>query len=214
MLNIKTFTCNPLSENTYVVSDETQECVIIDCGTYYDEERKAITRYIDDNQFKPVHLLATHGHFDHNFGIDTIFGKYGLKVEISAADNYLISDLPKQFQDMIGTPLRRTFPPTGHFFDKGEKITFGSHTLSILETPGHTPGGVVFYCEAEHVAFTGDTLFRMSIGRTDFDGGSYTDMMASLKNVIAKLPAETVIYSGHGPVSTIAEELRYNPYLR
>ena len=214
MLNIKTFICNLLSENTYVVSDETQECVIIDCGAYYDEEREAITRYIDEKQLKPVHLLATHGHFDHNFGIDTIFEKYGLKVEVSAADDFLISDLPKQFHDIVGAPLRRTFPPVGRFFDKGEKIRFGNHTLTILETPGHTPGGVIFYCEAEHIAFTGDTLFRMSIGRTDFDGGSYTDMMASLKNVVAKLPGDTIIYSGHGPASNIAEELRYNPYLR
>ena len=214
MLNIKTFICNLLSENTYVVSDETQECIIIDCGAYYEEEREAITRYIDENKLKPVHLLATHGHFDHNFGIDTIFEKYELKVEISAADDFLISDLPKQFQDIVGVPIRRTFPPVGRFFDQGEKIQFGSHTLTILETPGHTPGGVIFYCEAEHIVFTGDTLFRMSIGRTDFDGGSYPDMMASLKNVVAKLPGETVIYSGHGPVSNIAEELRYNPYLR
>ena len=214
MLNIKTFICNLLSENTYVVSDETQECVIIDCGAYYEEEREAITRYIDEKQLKPVHLLATHGHFDHNFGIDTIFEKYGLKVEVSAADDFLISDLPKQFHDIVGAPLRRTFPSVGRFFDKGEKIRFGNHVLTILETPGHTPGGVIFYCEAEHIAFTGDTLFRMSIGRTDFDGGSYNDMMASLKNVVAKLPGETVIYSGHGPASNIAEELRYNPYFR
>ena len=134
MMNIKTFICNLLSENTYVVSDETQECVIIDCGAYYEEEREAITRYIDEKQLKPIHLLATHGHFDHNFGIDTIFEKYGLKVEVSAADDFLISDLPKQFYDIVGAPLRRTFPPVGRFFDKGEKIRFGNHTLTILET--------------------------------------------------------------------------------
>lgn len=214
MLNIKTFICNLLSENTYVVSDETQECVIIDCGAYYEEEREAITRYIDEKQLKPVHLLATHGHFDHNFGIDTIFEKYGLKVEVSAADDFLISDLPKQFHDIVGAPLRRTFPPVGRFFDKEEKIRFGNHVLTILETPGHTPGGVIFYCEAEHIAFTGDTLFRMSIGRTDFDGGSYDSMMRSLKNIANTLPPDTIIYTGHGPKTTLARELQMNPYLR
>ena len=213
MLNIKNFICNLLQENTFVVSDNTHECVIIDCGTYYEEERAAITRYIDDNQLKPVHLLATHGHFDHNFGNDTIYNAYGLKVEIAAEDDYLISDLPKQFESMIGAPLRRTYPSVGRFIDIGEAIRFGQHELKILPTPGHTPGGVVFYCEEEHVAFTGDTLFRMSVGRTDFDGGSYPDLMASMKNVIARLPGDTVCYCGHGPKTTIAEELKYNPYL-
>ena len=214
MLNVKTFTCNLLSENTYVVSDETLECVIIDCGIYFDEERTALTQYIDSNGVKPVHLLATHGHFDHNFGIDTIYNQYGLQVEVSAEDESLISNLPKQFQDMVGAPLRRTYPPVGRLFINDDVIRFGSHELRVLKTPGHTPGGVVFYCEAEHVAFTGDTLFYMSIGRTDFEGGSYDEMMDSLFGVIAKLPANTIIYSGHGPKTTIAQELQYNPYLR
>ena len=97
MLNIKTFVCNLLSENTYLVSDETGECVIIDCGAYYEEERSAILNYINNNHLKPVHLLATHGHFDHNYGIDTIYDVYGLKVEIAAEDDFLITDLPGEF---------------------------------------------------------------------------------------------------------------------
>lgn len=213
MLNVKTFICNLLSENTYVVSDETLECVIIDCGAYYEEERAAIKQYIGDNKLKPVHLLATHGHFDHNYGIDTIYDTYGLKVEISKEDDYLISDLPKQFKSIVGVELRRKFPPVGRYFVKGETIRFGTHELKVLETPGHTPGGVIFYCEEEHIAFSGDTLFRMSVGRTDFEGGSYGSLMDSLKNVVAKLPADTTVYSGHGPATTIGEELRYNPYI-
>ncbi len=213
MLNIKTFVCNLLSENTYVVSDETNECVIIDCGAYYEEERAAILNYISNNHLKPVHLLATHGHFDHNYGIDTIDEAYGLKVEIAAEDDFLITDLPGQFKSIVGVELKRKFPPVGHYFEDDEIIRFGNHQLEILKTPGHTPGGVIFYCEKEHVAFSGDTLFKMSIGRTDFDRGNYNDLMASLHDVVAKLPAETTIYSGHGPKTTIAEELRYNPYL-
>lgn len=213
MLTIKTFVCNMLQENTYVVSDATKECVIIDCGAYYQEERDAITHYIDSNGLTPKHLLATHGHFDHNFGNDTIHDRYGLKVEIAEADGELVSDLPKQFLDMIGVPLRREYPPVGRYFVQDEVIRFGNHELKVLPTPGHSRGGVVFYCEAEHVAFTGDTLFRMSIGRTDFDGGSYEQLMNSLQTVLAALPPETTIYSGHGPQTTIADELRYNPYL-
>jgi len=213
MFIVKTFICNLLQENTYILSDETKECVIIDCGAYYEEERAAITQYIDNNGLKPVHLLATHGHFDHNFGNDTIYKAYGLQVEVAAEDVFLIKDLPKQFESMIGAPLRRTYPPIGRLFDNDEIIRFGNHQLKILKTPGHTPGGVIFYCEAEKTAFSGDTLFKMSVGRTDFDGGSYADLMQSMNNVIKKLPAETIVYSGHGPKTTIAEELRYNPYL-
>ena len=199
MLDIKTFVCNLLSENTYVVSDETKECVIIDCGAYYEEERAAILNYIIDNGLKPVHLLATHGHFDHNYGIDTIYDNYGLKVEIAEEDDFLISDLPGQFKSIVGVELKRKFPTVGRYFLPGEIIRFGNHQFSILKTPGHTPGGVIF--------------FKMSVGRTDFDRGNYNDLMDSLHNVVAKLPADTVVYSGHGPKTTIGEELRYNPFL-
>ena len=212
MMTVKTFACNQLQENTYVVSDDTRECVIIDCGAYYDDEFQAIQNYIDAQQLKPVHLLATHGHFDHNFGNNFVFKAYGLKVEISADDAYLINDLPGQFESMIGFPLHRDYPEVGQFFEDGEVIRFGNHTFEILKTPGHTPGGVTFYNQEESIAFTGDTLFRMSIGRTDFDRGSYQDIIASLQNVIGKLPPDTVVYSGHGPKTTIAEELQYNPY--
>ena len=213
MINIKTFAFNLLQENTYVVSDDTLECVIIDCGAYYDDERRAITDYISSQGLKPVRLLATHGHWDHNLGIDTIYQTYGLRVEAAKEDEFIISDIPHNFQSIIGAPLRREYPAVGRFFTPDEVIRFGHHSLQVLKTPGHSPGSVVFYCAEEHTAFTGDTLFRMSVGRTDFDGGSYTQLMSSLANVLAKLPADTVILPGHGPQSTIDYELRYNPYL-
>ena len=213
MISIKTFAFNLLQENTYVVSDDTLECVIIDCGAYYDDERRAITDYISSQGLKPVRLLATHGHWDHNLGIDTIYQTYGLRVEAAKEDDFIISDIPHNFQSIIGAPLRREYPAVGRFFTPDEVIRFGHHSLQVLKTPGHSPGSVVFYCAEEHTAFTGDTLFRMSVGRTDFEGGSYTQLMSSLANVLAKLPADTVILPGHGPQSTIDYELRYNPYL-
>lgn len=213
MLTIKTFPFNLLQENTYVVSDDTLDCVIIDCGAYYDDERKALTDYISSQGLKPRHLLATHGHWDHNLGNDTIYKTYGLQVEAAKEDDFIITDIPRNFQSIIGAPLRRQYPAVGRFFGPDETIRFGHHSLQVLKTPGHSPGSVVFYCAEEHIAFTGDTLFRMSVGRTDFEGGSYEALMNSLANVLAKLPSETVILPGHGPQSTIADELRYNPYL-
>ena len=214
MFNIQSIECNPLQENCYVVSDETKECVIIDCGAYYEEEHEALQHYIDSNQLKPIHLLATHAHLDHNFGAVRLYHQYGLKVEICEEDKELLEHLPEQAKTLFGMTISEERPQVGRLLKDGDTITFGNHTLQVLQTPGHTHGSCLFYCEEEHTAFTGDTLFRMSIGRTDFAEGSWAEMDNSLKNVISKLPKETVVLSGHGPQSTIADELQYNPYLR
>ena len=213
MLNVKSFCFNLLQENTYVVYDDTCECVIIDCGAYYQEERDALVNFINEHHLKPVHLLCTHGHFDHNFGINTVFDVWGLKPEIAPEDEWLISDIPGQFEAMAGLKIKWTYPEPDHYFTKNEVIRFGQHQFKILRTPGHTLGGVSFWCEEEKVVFTGDTLFRMSIGRTDFERGSYTDIMHSLQRVLATLPADTKVYTGHGPQTTIADEKQYNPYM-
>ena len=115
---------------------------------------------------------------------------------------------------MMGTDYDNDVPPIGRLLTADDTINFGTHCIKILPTPGHTPGSVTFYIDTEQVAFTGDTLFKMSIGRTDFEGGSWTDMVNSLTNVLAKLPANTKIYPGHGEPTTIGDELRYNPYMR
>jgi glyoxylase-like metal-dependent hydrolase (beta-lactamase superfamily II) len=214
MLNIKTFTCNMLSENCYVVSDETNECVVIDCGAYYPEEAQAIINYIRKQQLTPRHLLCTHGHFDHCMGNGYIFKAFGLKPEVHQDDNFLMEKMERQTGEILGIPIRLDVPPVDHYLTDNDSITFGTHTLQILHTPGHTPGGIVFYEANEHIAFSGDTLFRMSIGRTDFERGSYEDMISSLHLLAQQLPAETTIYPGHGPQTTIADEIRYNPYMR
>ena len=186
--------------------------MIIDCGAYYDEERDALVNYINDNELKPMHLLCTHGHFDHNFGIDTIYKHYGLLPEIAREDYDLVTHLSEQFQSMIGVPLKREYPNQAQLFGNDEVIRFGTHQLQILRTPGHTPGGVTFYCAEEKIAFTGDTLFRMSIGRTDFERGSYEQILNSLGKVLAQLPADTKVLCGHGPQTTISDEMKNNPY--
>ncbi len=214
MLDIKIFQFNPLQENTYIVSDSSCECVIIDCGAFYDAERKAILQYLKDNRLKPVHLLCTHGHLDHCFGNDTIYEACHLQPELHAADEFLAGDMAKQAADFFGMPYDRPTPPIGRFLSAGDLITFGTHQLKVLHTPGHTPGGILFYCEEERVVFTGDTLFRMSVGRTDFEGSSWQQMVQSLRTVVSQLPAETVAYPGHGPKTTIGEEKLMNPYLR
>ena len=194
-----------LQENCYVVSDETKECVIIDCGAFYPEERTAVVNYIKDNQLKPVHLLCTHGHLDHNFGNNTIYEAFGLKPEVSASDESLMKHFKEQAATFYQMELDYDFPPIGHFFDDEEIIHFGSHEFEIILTPGHTKGSVTFYC-------TGDTLFRGSIGRTDFKGGSMFQIINSLR-FLAQLPDDVKVLPGHGETTSIGEELAHNPYM-
>ena len=173
-----------LQENCYIVSDETKQCVIIDCGAYYEEERKAIARYVSD---------------------------YGLKPEVSHADQRLMEHMEEQAQTFNVT-LNEALPLVGRYFEDGEQITFGSHKLTVIPTPGHTRGSVCFYCEQEHVMFTGDTLFKGSIGRTDFEGGSMLQIIQSLR-MIAQMPDNIVVLSGHGEKTTLGFELAHNPYM-
>ena len=214
MITVKRFTCNMLAENCYVVSDESHEAVIIDCGVMYQEEGTAITQYIRNNGLHPVHLLCTHGHFDHCMGNGLIYREFGLKPEAHTGDQFLMETMQQQTTDILGVALPMEVPPVGRYLTDKDAITFGSHTLRILHTPGHTPGGVTYYCKEEGIAFSGDTLFRMSIGRTDFDGGSYEQIVHSLREVLGVLPPDTKVYPGHGPETTIADEIRYNSYMK
>lgn len=201
-----------LQENCYVVSDETKECIIVDCGAFYPEEREAIVAYIRDNHLKPKHLVATHAHFDHNFGNDTIYNEFGLKPEVHANDETLMNNLSHQAMAVIGASLDYEMPPVGRYLREGDSIDFGTHHFTVIETPGHSPGGVFYYCKDEEVAFSGDTLFHNSIGRTDFEGGSMFMLIQSLR-MISQMPDTTRILPGHGPETTIGYEVAHNPYI-
>lgn len=211
MITIKSFPFNLLQENTYVVSDETLECVIIDCGAYYEEERQAIASYIRSNGLTPRHLLATHGHVDHHFGDQAMLEDFGLSVEVPAADERLMRKLPQQAVVFTGLTSHQ-FPPVGKYLSDDDTITFGSHEILIHPTPGHSPGSVVYEIAGESVIFTGDTLFHLSIGRTDLEGGSMMQLIQSLRT-LAQMPDEIRVYAGHGEDTTIGDELRMNPFM-
>lgn len=212
MFQVKRFVCNMLAENCYVVSDESRDCVIIDPGTYYEEERTAVVNYITDNRLTPRHLLLTHGHLDHNFGDNTIYEKYGLKPEVSEGDAKLMENLGQQAERFYQLKLNYKMPPVGRFYATDDIIRFGHHALKVIPTPGHSRGSVCLYCEAEHVIFTGDTLFHRSVGRTDLGGGSMLQIIQSLRT-LAQLPDETIVLPGHGDKTTIGDEIAHNPYI-
>lgn len=213
-MHIERFVCNPFQENCYIVSDETGEAVIVDCGAFYEEERRAVVEYVRKNNLTVKHLIATHGHVDHNFGNDTLKAELGLLPEVHRNDEPFMNSLSEQALAFANITLDNSRYCVGKYLNDDDTISFGNHTFTILPTPGHTPGSVFFYCREEQMAFSGDTLFRMSIGRTDFELGSFADIRDSLRTVARTLPADTVILPGHGQQTTIGYELANNPYMK
>lgn len=209
---IKSFEVNPLGVNCYVVSDESKEAVIIDCGCFHPDEWSEISNYIHKEELKVKHVLCTHLHFDHIMGVPMAFNELGLSPEAHKGDINIYNKVEEQFMKVARIKIDHIeMPPLGRELNDGDEITFGTSRFVVLYTPGHTTGGVCFYCKEENVIFTGDTLFRMSIGRTDLDGGSYETIMQSI-NRLKELPGNTKAYPGHGPSTTIEEEAKYNPY--
>ena len=212
MIKVKKFTCNMLQENCYVASDETNECIIIDCGAFYPEDQEAIVNYIAENNLKPIHLLCTHAHIDHNFGNDFVFEKYGLKPQLHIKDKFLMEKLPEQAQSLLGITIEKPESNVENYLSESDTISFGNQVFKIIETPGHTPGSVFFYNEKERIAFSGDTVFHYSIGRTDLEGGSTFQMIQTLR-FISQLPDDVTLYPGHGDYTTIGAEVEGNPYM-
>ena len=214
MLNIQRFKVNFIEENCYVVSDETREAVVIDCGAFFPEEHTAISKYLTDNKLKPCHLLCTHGHFDHVFGAQFIADTYHLTPEMCVDEVATYEQAAEQMQAFLHRDFPLSLPSVGKTFKEGDIIRFGSHQLRVIETPGHTPGGVCFYCEAEKVLFSGDSLFRHEIGRCDPPGGNEAQLIQGLKEKILTLPSDVKVLPGHDVATTIGDEKTGNRYLR
>lgn len=213
-MEVKIFAVNPLEVNCYVVSDETKEAVIIDCGCFHPDEWAEIKNYIVKEQLKVVHLLNTHLHFDHIMGVPMVYNDLGLAPEANKNDLSIYNNVGKQISTFINMNVDHIeMPPLGRELRDGDTIEFGTHSFMVIQTPGHTKGGVCFYCKEENALFTGDTLFQCSIGRTDLEGGCYEDIIQSVKERLLVLPPETKVYPGHGPSSSIEFERKYNPYL-
>lgn len=213
MLQIKSFTLNMIEENCYVVSDETNAAVIIDDGAYYPGEAEAINEYVQKQNLRLVRSLATHAHFDHVWGTMNLYETYGLKTDFHTDDVALYDDFEGQMQMFFRRNLPLRPAPAGILLHEGDRIPFGNHELQVIATPGHTPGGICLHCAAEQVLFSGDSLFRGSVGRTDFPGGDHQMLLDSIKSKLLTLPDETVVYPGHGPATTIKNERETNPYL-
>jgi glyoxylase-like metal-dependent hydrolase (beta-lactamase superfamily II) len=209
-MKVKRLVFNPLQENTYIIYDETKECVIIDPGCQKPAEKDALKQFIADNSLKPKAALNTHCHFDHIFGNNFVYSEYGIELWASEGELANIRRFPASVS-LFGISDEQPKAPA-HFLENGQTVKFGNSELKVINTPGHSPGSVCFYSETDNFLIAGDTLFAGSIGRTDLPGGDYDKIKESLKKLIA-LPEETKVYCGHGPDTAIGKEKRYNPFI-
>lgn len=210
-MEIKRLMLNPLCENTYIVWDDTKECVIIDAGAMSDKENRMVADVVAENGLKPVMAINTHGHFDHVGGVMFLKEEYGVQFACSSKDKFLLDAATSQ-GTMFGLKCNAA-PAIDVDLDVCDSIKFGNTELRVIKTPGHTPGHVSLYAAEHKALFTGDTLFRESIGRTDLPGGDYSWIMKSILEEIVPLGDDVAIYPGHERESTICHEVLYNPFI-
>lgn len=211
-MNIKIFTFNQFFENTFIISDSTNECIIIDPGCYDKNEKQILQDYILSNNLVPTKLLNTHCHIDHILGNNFVSKTWDLELEIHHKDIDLLKN-SKNIADLYGFVNYENSPITNKFLVEGDIIEFGKSKLEVLFTPGHAPGHISLYSKNENFIISGDVLFNNSIGRTDLPGGNYSTLIDTIKSKILCLDDSTVVYCGHGPSTTVGKERINNPFL-
>jgi Zn-dependent hydrolases, including glyoxylases len=212
MLTVTSFVFSPVQENTYVVHNETGDCIIIDPGCYFGNERNELKEFIQNSRLRPKYLLNTHCHLDHVFGNKFIHDTYGLTLHIHEKEKPLLDYAPTSGLSW-GLPFDN-YRGELIFLREGDIIRLGEDELHVLFTPGHSPGHVSFWCAAQKFVLSGDVLFRQSIGRTDLPGGDFDTLIRSIREKLFTLPEDTVVYPGHGEATTVGEEMRLNPFLK
>jgi glyoxylase-like metal-dependent hydrolase (beta-lactamase superfamily II) len=209
MLQVLCLLNGPIEENCYVLHREgALEAILIDPGSSPEQLREVM----DKAGLKPVLILATHGHFDHVGAAQALAEAYGAPFACHEADVPMLDFLEDQFAFYgMGSTKK---PVVSRTLKHGEFIEAAGLKLKVLHTPGHTPGGLCFYEAGSGSLFSGDTLFRRSIGRSDFEGGNHAQLVSSIRSQLLSLPGQTKVYPGHGEASSIAEEKDENGFLQ
>lgn len=211
MTKVAKFTFSPFYENTYVLYDDSKECIIIDPGCYDDNERKILSSFIEKHDLTPVRLINTHCHLDHVFGNKYVCETYNLLPEFHEGE-VVVLQYSERAASGYGVHLESSPLPVS-FIKEGDIIEFGHTKLKAIFVPGHSPASLCFYCETSKFVIAGDTLFQESIGRTDLPGGNHAALLQNIKEKLFVLPEETKVYSGHGNETTIQHEKRNNPFV-
>jgi hydroxyacylglutathione hydrolase len=211
MINIKVLVFNPFGENTYIASDDTGECIIIDPGCETAAEREELKAIVDRNNLSPIKIINTHCHIDHILGSAYVKNTYSIPFVIHRLELPLLASAVTQraiFQLEEGDTADPDI-----FVEDGDTIKFGESELLVLHIPGHSPGGISLVNFKDKIAFTGDSLFQGSIGRSDLPGGDHNLLVKSIKDKLLSLDPATIVYPGHGPATSVGEESRLNPFL-
>lgn len=211
MIKIEKFVVNPLGENSFILSDDSGECIFIDPGFYYEEEHQEVKDYIAKNNLKPVKITNTHCHFDHIMGVEFVRKEYNIPFLCHKEDAFWVNIAEEQGQRF--DIKINSVSPADDFLVEKEFVEFGNSKLEIIHVPGHAPGHVVFYSEEEKFLIAGDVLFYGSIGRTDLPGGDHATLITNIKTKLFALPDDTKVYCGHGPETTLGFEKTTNPFL-
>lgn len=212
-MKVSRFTFNMFGVNTYILWDDiSRDAVIVDPGMIDDKECKIIDDFIKNNKLRLKHLVNTHMHIDHSFGIGYMMQNYDLKLECNIADQFLAERLMQQAK-MFGLPMLINELQINVELNEGDCVTVGGEKLLILHVPGHSPGSIVIYAPDSSFIISGDVLFNSSIGRSDLPGGNYRQLVGAIKEKLMILPDDTVVYPGHGMETTIGNEKRNNPYI-
>jgi glyoxylase-like metal-dependent hydrolase (beta-lactamase superfamily II) len=190
-------------------SDGATDCVIVDAGL----DGAGLVGFLQERKLNAVALVLTHGHADHIAGVVELRKSFGsLKVYIHQLDAGMLTGEQDNLSVLAGGTFRAE--PADFLVVESDRIEQAEISLEVLHTPGHTRGGISLYCRDEGVVFAGDTLFAGSVGRTDFPGGNMRQLITNIREKLLVLPDETVVYPGHGPATTIAQEKAYNPFVR
>ena len=211
MITVKGFTFNPVQENTYILFNEQNLCIVIDPGCYWSAERKELRDFINTYNLSLKYLLNTHCHLDHVFGNKFVFDTYGTYLHIHEKEKPVLDYAP-----VSGISWELPFDNYEEklvFLKEGDLVVLGKDELKVLFTPGHSPGHICFYCEAQHFIIGGDVLFKGSIGRTDLPGGNHETLLNSIRQELFTLPEDVIVYPGHGEPTTIGFEKKHNPFL-
>jgi hydroxyacylglutathione hydrolase len=201
---------NPFAENTYILYDETGECIIVDPGCNNETEEKALSDFISSKKLTPKKLINTHFHIDHVLGNQYVADKYKLTLEMHEQGMFFF-EKQDQIAKTYGIHYKGS-PNPGNFLKEGDVIEFGNTKLNIIHVPGHSKGSICLHEPESQNLIVGDVLFRDSIGRTDLPGGEHEVLLSGIRNKLFVLPAETRVYPGHGPSTTIGYEKDHNPF--